>query len=133
MPGAVAREILEGPAGDPARTALEGGWGLIVNAPAAPAEVLEWGLGAGESSVLSWALAHPSCTVVLDDGEARACAKTLKVPLIGTLGVALRARRNGRIPAAAPVLAALRAAGLRLDDAVLRQALKATTGEDWNG
>ncbi len=70
---------------------------------------------------------------MLDDGEARACARTLRVPLIGTLGVVLRAQRKGKIARAAPVLSAHRAAGLRLDDAVVREALKSSTGEDWPG
>lgn len=133
IPAPVAHEILEGPAGDPARKALEAGWGHRAGSPVVPAEVLEWGLGAGESSVLAWALANQPSTVVLDDGEARACARTLKVRLIGTLGVVLRAQRKGKIERAAPVLSALRAVGLRLDDAVVREALKSATGEDWKG
>jgi len=51
--------------------------------------------------------------------------------LIGTLGVVILARRKGRIPAAAPVVADLRRVGLRLDDVLLRQALRQFVGEDW--
>ncbi|MBM2813059.1 MAG: putative nucleic acid-binding protein, contains domain, partial [Chloroflexi bacterium] len=61
----------------------------------------------------------------------RAAARSLGVRLIGTLGVVILARREGRIPAAAPVIADLRRVGLRLDDVLLRQALRQFVGEDW--
>ena len=133
LPQPVAEEILSGPAEDPARKAVEQGWGRRASVDLIPPAVVEWSLGRGESSVLAWALAHPPCAAVLDDGEARTCARALGVALMGTLGVVLMARRKGRIPEAVPILHALRAAGLRLDDRVIGPALKNATGEDWDG
>jgi predicted nucleic acid-binding protein len=69
---------------------------------------------------------------VLDDAAARKCARTLSVPLIGTLGAVLRAKRLGLIPAAAEVVRALRAAGLRLDDETIRISLQRAVGERWD-
>lgn len=94
-------------------------------------DVLAWDLGAGETAVLSWALANPGWIAVLDDGMARRCAHTLSVPLLGTLGIIIRARRAGLIAAAAPVFRALQAQGLRLDEAVVREALHQTVGESF--
>ena len=130
IPAAVAEEIFAGPDGDAASIALTA---RAFNEPVVSAqrvEVLEWGLGTGETAVLSLALDR-GATAVIDDREARAAARVLGVRLIGTLGVVIRARREDRIPAAASVIADLRRAGLRLDDALLRQALRELVGEEW--
>lgn len=131
IPEPVAREILAAPLSDPARKALESGWGERVSPREMPSAVLEWGLGSGESGVLALSLEIPECTVVLDDAAARRCARALRVPLIGTLGAILRAKRAGLITSAAQAVLALRAAGLRLDDEVIRTSLQRAAGETW--
>ena len=77
----------------------------------------------GESAVIALCLEKGSAIAVLDDASARAAARALGVPLIGTLGVVVRARLRGLLPSAAAVIADLRAAGLHLDDRVIRAAL----------
>lgn len=130
IPDAVANEVLAGPAGDPAATALATGtWGEFAPV-AARVEVVEWGIGAGETSVLSLAIER-GATAVLDDREARRAARTLRVPFIGTLGVVVRARREGRVQSAGHIVDELRRAGLRLDDDLVRAALRRFCGEDW--
>ena len=57
VPDAVAREVLAGPATDPARQALEAGFGGTPTSATIDLRVVEWGLGAGETSVLSYAIA----------------------------------------------------------------------------
>ena len=47
LPDTVAAEILAGPASDPARKALEGGWALPAVSAAIPSELLEWGSRSG--------------------------------------------------------------------------------------
>lgn len=128
-PAAVADEILrEGPQ-DPAARALETvPWLTIVEAPPVPVVVQAWDLGAGESSVLAWALGHPGTVAIVDDLAARRCAAALHVSVRGTLGLILLAKQRGRIEAARPVLEAMRATGMYLSDAVLNQAL-ALVGE----
>lgn len=56
LPTPVISEILAGPPADPARKAVESGWGHPVAPGPIPDLILEWGLGAGESSVLALAL-----------------------------------------------------------------------------
>jgi predicted nucleic acid-binding protein len=131
IPESVAREILVAPSSDPAREALEGGWGERASPREIPPSILEWGLGSGESGVLALALERRGCWAVLDDAAARRCARAMEVPLIGTLGAVLQAKRLGLIDSAAQVLMALRAAGLRLDDNVVSVSLKQAVGEDW--
>ncbi len=130
VPEAVVSEILAGSPSDPARRAIERGWGTVV--PAAPivADLLEWGLGTGESAVLAVAMQRRPATAILDDAAARTCAKALEIKVIGTLGAVLRAKQKAIIPSAADVLKALCAAGLRLDDHMIRAALEGI-GESW--
>jgi predicted nucleic acid-binding protein len=54
VPEAVANEILSrGPDDITARTTSETSWLLVVPAPPTPPQIQAWGLGEGESSVLS--------------------------------------------------------------------------------
>ena len=130
VPEAVIAEILAGPRADPARQALERGFGLAVTPQSIEPGLLEWGLGAGETAVLAVAMERKPATAVLDDAAARTCARALGVGVIGTLGVVLRAKRRAVIPSAKEVLKSLRLAGLHLDDAVVRAALEGV-GEAW--
>jgi len=92
-----------------------------------PISVANWDLGAGESQVITNCLAVPS-VAVLDDGEARACAQWQALPLIGTLGIILRARKTGLIPVARPLVEEIAAAGSFLSRALIESAL-AQVGE----
>jgi predicted nucleic acid-binding protein len=130
VPGAVLAEIDAGPADDLARQYLAGVPFPVVDVVLEPV-VAAWDLGAGEAAVLSHALVNPGWTAVVDDGAARRCARALDIPMIGTLGLILRARLAGLIPAAVPVLRAIKAQGFHLDDDVIRLALQQTTGESW--
>jgi hypothetical protein len=88
-------------------------------------------LGRGETSVLTWVLSSGAeALCVLDDAAARAEARRLGLKTTGTLGLVLRAKIDGRVTAAAPLLEQAVAAGLYLDDAVLAAVL-AGVGETW--
>jgi hypothetical protein len=130
IPQAVVDEILQAHAQDLARRAVETGWGSKPVAVIPDPEVVEWGLGPGETGVLSLAR-RKKATAIVDDRAARTACKALGVRYVGTLGVVLRARIEGRIDSAAEILKALQHAGLYLDDNVIRIALRKTTGETW--
>jgi predicted nucleic acid-binding protein len=123
LPEAVASELLAGPSGDPARAAVESGWGTRIAVERAPTAIVEWGLGAGESSVLAVALERQDAIAVIDDAEARACARALKIRLTGTLGILARAFRAGSIPSLDDAIEKIRAAGLFVDDALVSAVL----------
>lgn len=130
VPAAVVDEVMAGPEDDPARLYLS--HSPLPNAQVALVpSVQAWDLGSGESAVLSYAYHHPGWRAVVDDGAARKCAKALGIPVIGTLGIVLRAAVNHKILAAAPLLHQLHAAGFRLNHEVIRVALAETTGESW--
>jgi hypothetical protein len=69
------------------------------------------------------ALGLPGCRAVIDDLAARKCAASLGIPVIGTLGIVLRARRQGIIPAARPVVEDLLRGGMFLSRSLLDRAL----------
>ena len=85
---------------------------------------VSWKLDAGEEAVLTLALGSPDCEVVIDDLAGRRCAAAHGIPLIGTLGMVILAKRIGRIAAARPVIEELRRAGLRVSEEVIANALK---------
>lgn len=127
---AVAEEVRAGPAQDPARLALEAGrFGPPVPVDVHPL-VLEWGLGAGETAVLSYALTH-AALAILDDREARRAAHALGVPIVGTLGIVLHAARRGHVESPAALVQGLRDVGLRLNEKAVRDAFHAILGERW--
>lgn len=95
----------------------------VQNCDSIPRDIAVWDLGRGESEVLALAIQEEASRVVVDDLEARRCAQALGVGVIGTLGVVLRARRAGLIPAARPVVTRLREVGLYLSDNLTEQAL----------
>jgi predicted nucleic acid-binding protein len=85
-------------------------------------------LGAGETAVLALALERRDVLVVLDDHLARHVAQVLKIPLTGTLGVLLSAKRANLIPAVAPQLDQLQKLRFRLAPAT-RTAVLQLAGE----
>lgn len=131
LPDAVVNEILQAPVSDPARGIIEQGWGQRVSVADIPVMVLEWGLGAGETAVIAVAVERGESTAVLDDAQGRKCARAIGLPVIGTLGIVLRAKRMGHVESATGVLKDLRNSGLYLDDTTIALALQGSTGEEW--
>jgi predicted nucleic acid-binding protein len=81
-------------------------------------------LGAGEREVLALAVETADSLALLDDGLARRHARLLKITFTGTLGVLLKGKQQGHLPAVAPVLDELEALGFRLDAATRMAVLK---------
>jgi predicted nucleic acid-binding protein len=78
--------------------------------------------------VLSYALAHPPLRAVIDDMDARRCAQTLGIPIFGTGGLLVLAKRRGLLQCVAEGIAKLRGAGLWLS-AELVEILLSQAGE----
>ena len=124
VPAPVVADIRRKGSDDPAVKALDQTpWLLVEDALPIPRIIQAWDLGEGESSVLAWAYAHPGTEAILDDLAARRCAATLGIPVRGTLGLVLTAKRRGLIPAARVVLEQLRQSGMYLSDSIMNRAL----------
>jgi predicted nucleic acid-binding protein len=129
VPSAVAEEILRRGKTDPTAVAIEStSWLVVVESPPVPPIIQAWDLGEGESSVLAWAHAHPGTEAILDDLAGRRCAAALGIPVRGTLGLVLAAKKSGVVPAARPIVERLRLSGMYLSDSLVDQAL-ALVGE----
>ncbi len=87
-----------------------------------------WDLGIGETGVLSYALHKTDTKAIIDDGLARKCAETYNIPLIGTLGIILLAKKQGLIYEARPIMYSLKRHGMYLKESTLNKAL-ALVGE----
>jgi len=81
--------------------------------------IAAWDLGQGESEVLTLALEKAGACVVLDDLQARKCAALFEIPLIGSIGLIILAKRKGLIDLAKPKIERLKAAGLHIDNTML--------------
>ena len=90
------------------------------------ATALEAFLGAGESEALALALEVEADLVLLDDKAARRLASQLRLTVVGTLGLLLKAKEAGLIPSIRPKLEALRTLPFhispRLQEDILTQA-----------
>jgi predicted nucleic acid-binding protein len=125
IPMAVLQEVSYLDPSDPVVRAIhDAGWQVAMVSDPVPASVARWKLDAGEEAVLTLALSSSDCEVVIDDLAGRRCAEAHGIPLMGTLGVVILAKRIGRIAAARPVIEDLRRAGLRVSDDVIANALK---------
>ncbi len=130
-PQRVIDEINAGPADDPARAWLSNSPLPVVAISKAPAELLAWDLGAGETAVMAYGLTHSGWTAILDDHAARKCARSFGIPVKGTLAVVIMARQKGIIPSAAEMIRQLQQHGFRIQESIIRDALARTVGEVW--
>ncbi|MBC6435176.1 DUF3368 domain-containing protein [Nostoc sp. HG1] len=90
--------------------------------------IATWDLGAGESTVLSFALQNPTYRAILDDTAARRCARTLGISTLGTGGAIALAKQRGLIESVSNRLQRLRDSGLWLSEEVFNL-LKQKAGE----
>ena len=81
-------------------------------------------LGPGESQVLMLALETPGSIALLDDGLARRVAIAREIPIKGTLGLLLDAKRAGHITVVKPSLDKLQDLGFRLAEPTRAAVLK---------
>jgi predicted nucleic acid-binding protein len=125
VPSAVLAELSAGPMSDNAEESVRASARFVILPDVAiPADVDRWGLGTGEAQVIAQALASDANGVVLDDLAARRCAQSLDVRVIGTIGLIARAKQTGVIAQAAPIIAAVREAGLYLADTLVSEVLE---------
>jgi len=81
-------------------------------------------IDAGEASAIAVAIEY-GCGVLMDDKAGRAMAKNAAVPVIGTVGVLVLAKRKGLVPLVKPLLKNLVASGYFLSDEIIAAALVA--------
>ncbi len=86
--------------------------------------ILSASLGAGESEAISLALEYHARVINLDDRPARRLAQVLHLPVIGTVGVLLAAKRQKLLPVLRPSLDALVQHDFRIGQQLYEQVLR---------
>ncbi len=99
-------------------------WIQIELEPEIPPEVLSWNLGKGESAVIALGIMKGSSELVIDDSDARSCARSLGLQVRGTLGLVLLAKKRGHISSVRSTIDELILAGMYLDKGVVDQILR---------
>ncbi|MCX7854680.1 MAG: DUF3368 domain-containing protein [Anaerolineae bacterium] len=101
---------------------------IALRQPVAPLMVA-MRLGPGEREAVALSIELRADERILDDLPARRLAVSLGIPVIGTLGLLLRARKRGLIREVRPLLEALRAQGFHMSGRVFSSIL-AAAGEE---
>lgn len=82
------------------------------------------GLGAGEIEAISLAIVVGARAILLDDRLARKTAAALGLPVVGTLAVLVRAKREGHILAVGPLIDLMMVQGRYVSEALRAQVLR---------
>ena len=81
-------------------------------------------LDQGEASVLALAKEHDAHLVIIDEKKAREEAKRIGLPVRGTVGVLLEAKKKGLIDAIKPLLETLHDNGMYLEQSFIDDVLQ---------
>ncbi len=107
------------------QTALDEAPWIKITALTNPRQALVYvGLDQGEAEVLALATEWSARLVIIDEHKGRRYAKRLGLPLTGTVGILLTAKRNGLISALAPLINQLLKGGLFLAPELVEKALE---------
>lgn len=125
IPPAVHAEITSEPAHAGLQAAIAEGW-ITVQAPrnAALVRLLRQDLDPGEGEAIALAQEDAPTWIILDDLAARHKAEALGLPVIGTLGVLLKAKDLGHLQAIKPLLDHFQQSGFRLSDELYARVLE---------
>jgi predicted nucleic acid-binding protein len=130
VPGAVWDEVVKAGKSDlPSQQLGQVEWAKRIEVTNLSPRITAWGLDPGESEVLSFALENPDYRGIVDDAAARKVARTLDIPIIGTIGLILFAKQRDVISSVSDAITAIQDAGLWLSDGLIQFA-KNEAGED---
>jgi predicted nucleic acid-binding protein len=133
IPKGVVQEISQGAEPDSAKHWLaQRGKIWVREIGSIDPKVAAFKLGLGETQVISYALTHPDYLAIVDDRAARNCALALRVPVRGTLGVLLLAKRRAKIIQVKSLIQLLQKVGLRIDQKLVAEVIK-LAGENPHG
>jgi predicted nucleic acid-binding protein len=125
IPPAVRGEFLAGPPQIVrARALRQSPWIQTVNLRAPHNANLLADLDRGEAEAITLAQEQAADLIIIDEKLGRKYARRLGLTLTGTLGVLLRAKRQGLIESIKPQIETLRDSGFYLADALVEEALR---------
>jgi predicted nucleic acid-binding protein len=77
----------------------------------------------GEAAVIMLSLQYPDALTLMDDWYARKFAVGCGLRVMGTVGLILRAKREGIIPLVRPLVVLLQENGFRISPSIVRESL----------
>lgn len=84
-------------------------WFTVVNVPESLSLIdLEKRLDPGEASAIRLAQMTPDSLLIIDEAKGRAVAREMAIPLIGTLGLLVKAKEAGLLESLKPILTRMR-------------------------
>jgi len=86
--------------------------------------VLRASLDLGEASAIAFALELNDCLLILDDLKGKKMAEQLGFATTGSLGIIVRAKANGVIPAVRPLLERIKSTNFRMTEQLEQMILK---------
>lgn len=89
-------------------------------------DVLISDIGIGESESIVLALEEKPDLVLIDDLKARKFAKMYGLKIIGTMGILLKAKKNGLITEIKPLITELLSNGIRVGNRIIEMTLEAS-------
>ena len=89
-------------------------WMQVLPARQPPSQLLQAHLDEGEASVIALALELGIRLVLMDERRGRVVARTMGLAVTGTVGVLVRAKREGFLPLLKPCLEAMHEKGVWL-------------------
>lgn len=95
-----------------------------IRVTAEPLPIVDLGLDPGETAAILLAEKLGADILLIDERAGRVVAETRGLVVRGTLGVLVRARESGHLPALKPVIEALQAEGFRIAPALVHEALR---------
>lgn len=124
-PPAVFQEVAQvnKPFGKELKLFLEGRIKNVENAMAVT--ILSGDVGAGEAEAIVLAMEHQPAVVLIDDLKARRFAKMNGLEVIGTMGILLKAKKEGLIMEIKPLISELLQNGIRIGNKIVEITLQA--------
>lgn len=109
------------------RSAVADAWILVDKPTIASGRLSEFAAGLGRGEVEAILLAQErSAILITDDALGRSVAERLGLQVTGTIGVLLRAKRQGHLQSVRPLLDRLRTqTNFRISESLYKEALKA--------
>lgn len=90
---------------------------------------LEKILDIGEASSIALALENDNTTLIIDERKGRSVAQSLKIDIIGTIGIIVLAKKKGLINDVSGIILRLINNGFRLSDSLLNMLIQKYSNE----
>jgi predicted nucleic acid-binding protein len=131
IPDLVYKEVVESGEGLPGSSELKDAEWVVRadhNPEATLFQMLSAELDPGEAAAIWLAVEREASLILSDDRQARLAAERLGIPVVGTIGILVQAKRKGLVSALSPLLLHLKSKGVWLSTSLIQNVL-AEVGE----